>query len=173
MRYILLTTTLLLISTKLVFADKVYIFIDKVGVVDVGQEKGQTSIGDIIQVVPYSPQYEPTQAEKDRCKILVTDLTMDEIDTLRKPKTHTEILQKQITLDSAVYDSFKSDAISKDNAVVINEKDNGATKTLTYQFDTEVQDKPREFSIDLKSFDKQPVSEVKSEEVINNIIIKP
>ena len=60
------------------YAEQCYIFIDKIGIVEKGQEAGQNEYGDVIGIYPYTPQYKPTPAELSRYKVMVIDLTQDE-----------------------------------------------------------------------------------------------
>lgn len=64
------------------FADKYYVFIDKIGKVDKGEEAGQNQKGDVICIAPFTSQYKPTKAEKGRYQIIVVDLTQEEIQEL-------------------------------------------------------------------------------------------
>ncbi len=69
------------------FADKYYVFIDKVGKVDVGQEAGQNGLGDVVAITPFTPQYKPTIAELSRYHVIVVDLTKIEKAQLLEEET--------------------------------------------------------------------------------------
>jgi len=47
-------------------AEKYYVFIDKIGSVEKGEEAGQNEKGDVIGCYPCTPQYKPTRAELSR-----------------------------------------------------------------------------------------------------------
>ena len=59
-------------------AEKYYVYVDKIGKVDVGEEAGHTAYGDVVGISPFTPQYKPTKAERARYKIMVSDLTEQE-----------------------------------------------------------------------------------------------
>jgi len=67
-------------------AEKYYVFIDKVGKVEKGQEAGQNQYGDVISIAPYTSQYKPTRGELARFKVVVMDLTQEEKDYLTEPE---------------------------------------------------------------------------------------
>ena len=87
----LITFFLILLFTTPCLAEKHYVFIEDVGHVEKGMEAGQNELGDIIAICPYTPQYEPTQSELKRFKIIVVDgLTIDDIILLRERITKQE-----------------------------------------------------------------------------------
>ena len=59
-----------------------YLYIDKVGKVDVGQEAGQTPKGAIIACPKISDIGEPTRAEYSRYEIRKIDITQEECNSL-------------------------------------------------------------------------------------------
>ena len=88
MRKILLIMLLFLSISMPCFAEKHYVFINNLDrKVDKGQEAGQTTKGDIVAITPYTSQYRPTKAEKNRYKIIVMDLTDEEISKMLEPET--------------------------------------------------------------------------------------
>ncbi len=64
------------------YAEKCYVYIDKIGVVVKDEEAGHTAYGDVVDICPYTPQYKPTRAELSRYRIFVTDLTQEEQELL-------------------------------------------------------------------------------------------
>lgn len=77
----------LCLITMLCYAEKMYIYIDKIGYVEKGQEAGHTEKGDVVAVVPFTSQYKPTRAELDRYQIIVVDITKEEGEMLLEPVT--------------------------------------------------------------------------------------
>jgi hypothetical protein len=69
------------------YAEKCYVFIDKIGVVHKGEEAGCTEYGDVVGISPFTPQYKPTRAELSRYKIMVIDLTENERNVLVEEET--------------------------------------------------------------------------------------
>jgi len=76
MRILYIILSFLLI-TSTAWAERHYVFIDKIGKVSTGHEAGQTEKGDIVAIVPFRPQFRPTKAELARYKIIVVDFTND------------------------------------------------------------------------------------------------
>jgi ssDNA-binding replication factor A large subunit len=79
----ILITILLLISTNLVFAEEVYVIIDKKGIVHPGEEAGQNEYGDVVAI---HKSYIPTRAEIDRYEIMKVNLTAKEQEELLEPE---------------------------------------------------------------------------------------
>lgn len=85
---------LLILFSSTAYAERCYVFIDKVGKVHKGEEAGCTEYGDVVQVLPFTKQNKPTRAERDNYKILVIDLTDAERYNLLSPKVDNEIVKK-------------------------------------------------------------------------------
>ncbi len=120
---------LLCLITPLACAEKVYVFIDKIGYVQKGEELGHTAYGDVVTVAPYTSQYKPTRAELDRYKVIVVDLTQKEQEELLEPDwvgtqrdwlngTHVEIKARKRKVDI-------------DNMSAIKQEEEIAKTTLT------------------------------------------
>ena len=77
---------IILLFPTFCYAEKCYVYIDKIGIVEKGQEAGQNEYGDVIGICPYTKQYKPTIAELSRYKIMVVDLTDAEIQILTEPE---------------------------------------------------------------------------------------
>jgi len=73
-RIALYSILLLLISTPC-FAEKYYVFFEKLG-------RGGNDKGDLISYAPYTKQYEPTKAERQRYKIKVIDTEPERLEAL-------------------------------------------------------------------------------------------
>ena len=85
MQMLIRVCIIVLILCSTCYAEKYYVFIDKKSVVEKGREAGQNEMGDVIAVCPFTPQYKPTKAELDSCKVLVVDLKDEDIKILLEP----------------------------------------------------------------------------------------
>ena len=66
---------IILLASTQCFADEYYIFIEKIGYVELGQEAGHNEKGDVIEIAPATVQYKPTKTELDSYIIIKADLT--------------------------------------------------------------------------------------------------
>src|SRR3990167_6830242 len=87
MAYKIIIILLLMCSIySICYAEQCYVYIDKIGIVEKGQEAGQNEYGDVIGIYPYTPQYKPTPSELSRYKVIVVGLTEDEKNALLETK---------------------------------------------------------------------------------------
>jgi Glu-tRNA(Gln) amidotransferase subunit E-like FAD-binding protein len=96
MKKLLLTLLALLITTS-ASAEKRYIYIDKIGEVVKGEEAGHTALGDVVDIVKYTKNNAPTRGELGIYKVLVSDLTDEEVQELLEPMldSNKEIVQSR------------------------------------------------------------------------------
>lgn len=85
MKLVLILNLVFLLIVTNSYADRYYVFMDKIGIVHKDEEAGCTAYGDVVAVHPCTPQYKPTRAELSRYKIVVTDLTEQEREILVEP----------------------------------------------------------------------------------------
>jgi hypothetical protein len=113
-------------------AEKYYVYIDKIGHVDAGQEAGQNAKGDVVTVAPYTPQYKPTPAELSRYQIIVMDLTDSDMTYLMAEDTKMDAdgqpytvtaRKRKIDLNTNIAKSFTQEKVlsTKENEDVIKE----------------------------------------------------
>ena len=72
------------------YAEQCYVYIDKIGIVEQGQEAGHNEYGDVIAILPYESRYKPTRAELDNFKVIVVNLTQQEKDILMEEDGYIE-----------------------------------------------------------------------------------
>lgn len=60
--------------SNLSFAEKSYIFIEKIGMVQIGEEAGQNEKGDVVGIYPFTVQYKPTEAELQLFQVIIADI---------------------------------------------------------------------------------------------------
>ena len=77
-------------TNSFLYAEKCYIYIDKIGIVEKGEKAGQNEYGDVIGIYPYTSQYKPTSSELSRYKVIIVDLTEKEKQTLIEEEGYLE-----------------------------------------------------------------------------------
>ena len=97
MKTIIFSILFLLVTLKC-YPEQYYVYIDKIGYVAEGEEAGHTAYGDVVGISPYTSQYKPTRAELSRYKIMVMDLTQEEM---------TELLESEYDKDPEIYDDAR------------------------------------------------------------------
>ena len=107
---ILIITLLFMGICSNVFAEKRYVYIDKVGTVYKGQEAGQTEYGDVVAMCPYTKQYKPTRAELERYRVFVVDVAEEDRNALTAPIYDKEDAQK-VTVSRKLKVDLDSDDI--------------------------------------------------------------
>ena len=75
MKLIIMLVVILLSFCVNSFAEKYYIFIEKNGFVEDGEEAGMSEKGDVIDICPFTSQHMPTKTEESAYEILVSELT--------------------------------------------------------------------------------------------------
>lgn len=83
------------------------VFINKTNTVEKGQEAGHTAYGDVVDIVHFTDQYEPTKSEFQNYHIVIVDLSDAEVNELISPKTEIvqaeedgKIVDQEITLEA-------------------------------------------------------------------------
>lgn len=94
-------------------AEQYYVYIDKIGYVEKGQEAGQNEKGDVITIAPFTPQYKPTPSELSRYQVVVMDLTEAEVSSLveeeKKDEQIVRARKRKIDLSSTSVKSIKQE----------------------------------------------------------------
>lgn len=73
------------IFSTLAYAEKYYVYIEKIGIINPGQESGQNEKGDVIAVKKVSDG-EPSKAERDGFIIIIVDMLPEEAHSLIEPQ---------------------------------------------------------------------------------------
>lgn len=121
-----ITLTLLLLTVcNFSYAEKYYVFIDKIGSVEKGQEAGQNEKGDIVGIHPFTKQYKPTKAELDRYKVIIMDLTEDNI--LYLTESDSFINENKLFITTRA----RKRKVNLDNITGIKQEEEVEKKTLT------------------------------------------
>ena len=115
---IILAVTMVMMTTTC-FAEMRYVYIEKKGLVEKGQEAGQNETGDVIAVAPFTPQYKPTPSELSRYQVIVMDLTDNEVNNLLEEEKNGEAItrarKRKIDLDSTSVKNIKQEQVLNEN----------------------------------------------------------
>lgn len=102
-KYIILL--ILLIPTQAI-ADPYYVFIEKKGKVDIGEEAGHSAKGDIVSILPATPQYEPTVSDLNNLQVITVDLEKSDIELLLQENIGTVLVNKSGKVKKTEYDAW-------------------------------------------------------------------
>lgn len=107
---------LFLLMSGPVWAEKYYVYIDSKSPVE-ALKAGHSARGQIIEVVPATPQYKPTKNELHTYQVVVLDLTKEEAASLRDQKYNLEKMSTVKQEQEISYETFKTNRIT-DSVIV-------------------------------------------------------
>lgn len=113
--------SLFLSLANLAFAEKYYLFIDQSGE-QKGYELGQNAKGDVVDAYPVSEDRQPTEAEKAAYKIIIVDMTAQEVGDLLEPKMEMVFAGGNLSTPMMI---VTEDRKNKVNLALLDKKANG------------------------------------------------
>lgn len=132
MKTIVLSILFLLVSLKC-YPEQYYVYIDKIGYVQEGEEAGHSGYGDVVDICPYTSQYKPTKAELAHYKVMVMDLTLQEEIELTEPEVELDYVDPEMgnvyktvrarkrKIDIDKLSAIKQEEIVSDKTIVFKE----------------------------------------------------
>lgn len=163
---------LFLLIPSLCWAGKCYVYIDKTGNPDPGEEAGQTEKGDVVAIYPCTAQYKPTPSERTSYLIKVVDIPANVRLQLLESEVNITYSDEIVEMPKANYQEWIDDAneMSK-NAIFY--KDKGNKREVTVRVANERTLRARRLKVNLTQLSPIQEEEVNVTEISNKIITKP